>query len=92
MNEFMNVWIKYFEKSLFKKTVHTPERMHCNGNSVYIFLSWKLRGLSPRFHIHVSVGDLYIPRIGPHISSSRKGRPIVGIYRREAAQSQKRNI
>ncbi len=23
---------------------------------------------------------LYIPRIGPHISSSRKGRPIVGIY------------
>ncbi len=22
----------------------------------------------------------YIPRIGPHISSSRKGRPIVGIY------------
>ncbi len=24
--------------------------------------------------------DLYIPRIGPNISSSRKGRPIVGIY------------
>jgi len=23
---------------------------------------------------------IYIPRIGPHISSSRKGRPIVGIY------------
>jgi hypothetical protein len=53
---------------------------HCNGNSVYIFLSWELRGLSPNFHIHVSVSDLYISRIGPHISSSRKGRPIVGIY------------
>jgi hypothetical protein len=39
-----------------------------------------LRGLSPNFQIHVSVSDLYIPRIGPHISSSRKGRPIVGIY------------
>ncbi len=26
-----------------------------------------LRGLSPNFHIHVSVSDLYIPRIGPHI-------------------------
>jgi hypothetical protein len=26
------------------------------------------------------VSDLYIPRIGPHISSSRKGRPILGIY------------
>jgi hypothetical protein len=29
--------------------------------------------LSPNFHIHVSVSDLYVPRIGPHtrISSSR---------------------
>jgi hypothetical protein len=50
---------------------------HCNGNSAYIFLFWELRGLSPNFHIHVSVSDLYIPRIGPYISSSRKGRPIV---------------
>jgi hypothetical protein len=33
-----------------------------------------------QFHIHVSVSDLYIPRSGPHIFSSRKGRPIVGIY------------
>ncbi len=53
---------------------------HCNGNFVYIFLFWELRGLSPNFYIHVSVSDLYIPRIGPHISSSRKGRLIVGIY------------
>jgi hypothetical protein len=51
--------------------------LHCNGNSVYIFLFWELRGLSPNFHIHVSVSDLYISRIGPHFSSSRKGRPIV---------------
>jgi hypothetical protein len=56
------------------------ELHHCNGNSVYIFLFWELRGFSPNFHIHVSVSDLYIPRIGPHISSSRKGRPIVEIY------------
>jgi hypothetical protein len=27
----------------------------------------ELRGLSPNFNIHVSVSDLYIPRIGPHI-------------------------
>ena len=54
--------------------------IHCNGNSVYIFLFWELRGLSPNFHSHVSVSDLYIPRIGPHISSSRKGSSIVGIY------------
>jgi hypothetical protein len=25
-------------------------------------------GLSPNFHIHVSLSVLYIPRIGPHIS------------------------
>ncbi len=53
---------------------------HCNGNSVYIFLFWELRGLSPNFHIHEPVSDLCIPWIGPHISSSREGRPILGIY------------
>ncbi len=55
-------------------------RSHRNGNSVYISLFWELRGLSPKFHIHVSVSDLFIPRISPHVSSSRKGRPIVGVY------------
>jgi len=54
--------------------------LHCNGISVYIFLFWEMRGLSPNFHIHVSMSNLYIPRIGPHISSCRKGRPILGIY------------
>ncbi len=53
---------------------------HCNGNSVYIFLFWELRSLSPNFNIHVSVSDLYIPRIGPHISSCRKGRPFMEMY------------
>jgi hypothetical protein len=32
-------------------------------------------------HIHVSVSDLYIPRIGPPISCSRIGRPIVGLHK-----------
>jgi hypothetical protein len=38
---------------------------------------WELRGLS--LHIHVSVSDLDIPRIGPRISCSRIGRSILGI-------------
>ncbi len=42
--------------------------------------SWELRGLSPNFYIHVSVSYLYIPRIGPHISSSRNDSSIVGLY------------
>ncbi len=33
------------------------------------------------FMIHVSESDLYSPRIRLHISSSRIGRPIVGIYK-----------
>jgi hypothetical protein len=41
---------------------------HCKGNPIYVFLCWELRGLSPNFYIHVSVSDLYFPRISPHIS------------------------
>jgi hypothetical protein len=32
-----------------------------------VFSEKELRGPSPNYHIHVSVSDLYIPRIGPHI-------------------------
>ncbi len=38
---------------------------------MYAFLFWKLRGLSPNFHIQVYVNDLYIPRIGPQGYSFR---------------------
>jgi hypothetical protein len=33
------------------------------GNSKQIFPEKELRGHSPNFHIHVSVSDLYIPKI-----------------------------
>jgi hypothetical protein len=56
------------------------ESIHCNENPIYVFLFWELRGLSPNFHIHVSVSDLNIPRIGQHISGSRISRPVIGIY------------
>ncbi len=67
---------------LAKRSIDVPVHSwpHCNGNSVYIFLFWELHGFSPNFHIHVSVSDLYIPRIGQHISSCRKGRPRGNIY------------
>ncbi len=39
-----------------------------------------VRPLRPNFHIHVSVSDLYISRICPHISCSRTGKSIVGEY------------
>ncbi len=48
---------------------------------IFVFLEKELRDLSPNFHIHVSVSDLYIPR-GVHMfSCSRIGRPIVVIYK-----------
>ncbi len=55
--------------------------MYCNENPTHVILFWELRVLSPNFHIHVSVSDLYIPRISPHISCSRIGRSILGIYK-----------
>jgi hypothetical protein len=41
--------------------------MHTVENQIFVFPEKELRGLSPNSDIHVSVSDLYIPRIGPHI-------------------------
>jgi hypothetical protein len=37
---------------------------HCTENPIYVFPEIKLRDLVPNSYIHVSVSDLYIPRIG----------------------------
>jgi hypothetical protein len=42
----------------------TSLQRHITENSKQIFLEKDLRGLSPNFHIHGSVCDLYIPTIG----------------------------
>ncbi len=44
----------------------TSDELHCNENFIYVLPEKELRGLSPHFHIHVSVTDLDIPSIGPH--------------------------
>ncbi len=41
--------------------------LHCNENSIYVFPEKELHGLSPSFYIYVSLSDLYISRISPHI-------------------------
>jgi hypothetical protein len=83
-------WTERYLRQLIIQTVHILELdivlsqiqcPHCNENPIYIFLFWELRGLSPNFHIHLSVSNLYIPRIGPHISCSRIDRSIVGMYK-----------
>ncbi len=45
----------------------SEERAHCIENPIYVFPEKELRGLGPNSYIHVSVSDLYIPRISPHI-------------------------
>ncbi len=41
---------------------------HCNEKPIYVFPEKELRGLSPNFHIHVSVNELweYINRSQTH--------------------------
>jgi hypothetical protein len=39
-----------------------------------MFQEKELRGLSPNSYIHVSVIDLYITRIGPHIWLQQNGQ------------------
>jgi hypothetical protein len=55
---------------------------HCNENPIYVFPEKELRGLIPNFHFHVSVNDLYIPRIGPHIflQQNKQTVPLLMLY------------
>ncbi len=46
----------------------------------YVLPEKKLHGLSPNFHIHVSVSDIYISTIGPPIFV-QQNRQKVGIYK-----------
>ncbi len=46
-----------------------------------IFPEKENRGLSPNFHIHASVSDLYIPTIGLPIMLEEICRPILGLYK-----------
>ncbi len=55
--------------------------VQCKENPIYVFLFWELRSLSPNVHLHVSVSDLYIPRIGPHISLQQNRHTDPGIYK-----------
>jgi hypothetical protein len=49
--------------------------------SKQIFPEKEYWGLSPNFHIHASVSDLYIPTIGLPILLEEICRPILGLYK-----------
>ncbi len=50
-------------------------------NLKQIFPEKEYRGLSPNFHIHVSVSELYIPTIGLPVLLEEICRLILGIYK-----------
>jgi hypothetical protein len=49
--------------------------------SKQIFPEKDYRGLSPNFHIHASVSDLFISTIGLPILLEEICRPILGVYK-----------
>jgi hypothetical protein len=49
--------------------------------SKQIFPEKEYRGLSPDFHIHASVGNLYIPTIGLPILMEEICRLLLGLYK-----------
>ncbi len=68
------------EKKFGKNGFHT---LHCKDKnteiSKQIFPEKEYRGLSPNFHIHAPVSDLYIPSVGLPILLEEMCRPILGL-------------
>ncbi len=60
------------------------DKTHCNRNPIYVFPEKELRGLSPNFHIHVSVSDYIFPRLVHIFSciSKQTDRGIINIAHR----------
>jgi hypothetical protein len=71
----VHICVAYFLLSFCARDglVHT-----CTATKISFMYSFSgnSAAFSPNFHIHMSVSDLYIPMIGPHISCSRIGRSI----------------
>jgi hypothetical protein len=59
---------------------YTLQRQNAE-NLKQIFPEKEYRGLSPNFHIHVSVSELYIPTMGLPVLLEEICRLILGIYK-----------
>jgi hypothetical protein len=60
------------KEALCWKVIYSPTP-HCTENPIDVFPEKELRSLSPN-SIHVSVSDLCIARIGPHIWLQQNGQ------------------
>jgi hypothetical protein len=81
--KIINVSEVYYRYQDPRRVLYTLQRTNTE-NLKQIFPEKELRAtvqiLTFICPCHVSVSDLYIPRISPHISCSRIGRSIVGEY------------
>jgi hypothetical protein len=68
------------DKVKSKKCCCTLQRQNAE-NLKQIFPEKEYRGLSPNFHIHVSVSELYIPTMGLPVLLEEICRLILGIYK-----------
>ncbi len=82
------IFIEFFLRCVAKGLKNYIHRRHCTALqrqnteiSKQIFPEKEYLGLSPNFHIHVSVSDLYIPTIGLPILLEEICRPILGLYK-----------
>jgi hypothetical protein len=85
----ITIGMTHLNEDVFLKgtRIKSALRVVFNGNTatkipfMYSF-SGNFAASAPNFHIHVSVSDLYIPRIGPHIFGCIKiDRPIREVYK-----------
>ncbi len=59
--------LRKLEQVQVERSKHLFAFVHCTENIIYVFPEKELCDLSHSSYIHVSVSDLYIPRISPHI-------------------------
>ncbi len=65
-----------------ERSVRTRTLQRQNAENLeQIFLEKEYRGLSPNFHIHVSVSELFIPTMGLPVLLEEICRLILGIYK-----------
>ncbi len=62
-----------------QNTFHPTLQRQNTEISKQIFPEKEYQGLSPNFHIHASVSDLYIPTMGLPIQLEEICRPILGL-------------
>jgi hypothetical protein len=63
-----------------RKLTTTLQRQNAE-NLKQIFPKKEYRGLSPNFHLHVSVSELYIPTMGLTFLLEEICEPMLGIYK-----------